>query len=512
MSMPGLLDNGRWKGLVLVSLLILAQGAAAGLAAFATRGLFDAMHSGLPLFPGLLGLLAGSGLVIGLSRVGARLVGERLGQTYSLAIRLALLEHAASMPASAVANRRGGYMSLRFVGDMTAFRNWLGQGLPQLIAGAIMLPSACIVLWWLNPAFAVVIGPIFGVALVVLALAGMRLELLHRRLRSRRGAIAADMAERMPLAPQLDRLGRRPSEMRSLKRKTKRMVRASLDRLFWSESLRALSDLVAALAACGIILAGATAEVSSGGVAGALAVVGLIVTPLRDLASVWNFRAAHIAARGKCTAALQRQSRGLYVDRERLPKGPVSLSIRDLALPSGVQLSLDAPPGVDESLTCDSADADIVFAALCGLERLEPGEIMLSGICLTKLSRGSLRRSVHHVGSTPVVLKGSLRRNLTLGLRRRPADAVLEETAILAGLEGVLQRIGGLDGKLAEGGRNLSTNELNCLALARLLLAKPKLVLLGATPEHPSKGLNADLWAHLRSTGATVLRHPDLAA
>lgn len=82
MAMPGLMDDGRRRGLAVVTLVTLVQGAAAGAAAFATRGLFEAMHAGGALPPGLIAALAVSGLVIAGARVLARLTGERLGQDY----------------------------------------------------------------------------------------------------------------------------------------------------------------------------------------------------------------------------------------------------------------------------------------------------------------------------------------------------------------------------------------------------------------------------------------------
>ncbi|MBD3739003.1 MAG: hypothetical protein IE938_21450, partial [Pseudomonas balearica] len=242
MPMPHLTENGRRRGLFAVTLVTLVQGVAAGVAALATRGLFEAMQAGSPLPPGLLAALIGSGLVIAGAQVLSRLMGERLGQSYALDIRLALFDHASGMPASAVAKRRSGYMSLRFVGDMTAFRNWLGKGLPRLIAAMVMIPTACTVLWLLEPRFALVVAPLFAIMLVILAITGPKLEPLHRRLRARRARIAAEMAERMPLAPELDRLGRRPTELRQLRKRTEKMIRAALHRLFWAEMLKALPD------------------------------------------------------------------------------------------------------------------------------------------------------------------------------------------------------------------------------------------------------------------------------
>ncbi|WP_265502480.1 P-loop NTPase family protein [Paracoccus beibuensis] len=45
--------------------------------------------------------------------------------------RSRLFATAAAMPASAAARRRAGYVSLRFVGDMMAFRNWMGWACPS---------------------------------------------------------------------------------------------------------------------------------------------------------------------------------------------------------------------------------------------------------------------------------------------------------------------------------------------------------------------------------------------
>jgi ABC-type multidrug transport system fused ATPase/permease subunit len=106
---------------------------------------------------------------------------------------------------------------------------------------------------------------------------------------------------------------------------------------------------------------------------------------------------------------------------------------------------------------------------------------------------------------------GSLRRNLALGLRQRPSDAKLDEAARDAGLGALLDRAGHLDAVLAEGGRGLSTQERSALSLARILLGRPQLVLLGDGVRHLDPKARHILTAHLETTGATVLRHPALS-
>ena len=479
-AMPPLLDKGRWRGLAAVAALTLVQAGAAGAAAFATRALFEAMHGGAPLPVPPLALLVLAGLVIAITRIAARVMGETLGQDYARQIRAALFDHAARMPARAVAERRSGYMSLRFVGDMTAFRNWLGLGLPRLITGVVLMPAMLGVLWLLDPVFACVALPLVALTLLATTLGGLRLVPLQRRLRLRRARIAAEMAERMPLAPWLDRLGRRGRELAQLQTRTDAMIRAALRHRWTAETLRALPDLTAGIAAALLILFGHRGGLTPGTIAAALAVLGLLLSPLRDLGGVWNHRAAFLAARIKAEAALSRGQRDLYRATQSLPKGPVEVLFDGVALPSGRVFSCHVAAGETVGLPLDELDAGAVMDMLLGLDAPRSGRILLSGTDLRDLSRGSLRRGVGQVGTAPEILQGSLRRTLSMGCSDRPADDALEEMTRQEGLGPLLDRLGGLSGTVREGGRNLTRSERLAISLVRLRLLRPRLILVGA--------------------------------
>ena len=255
------------------------------------------------------------------------------------------------------------------------------------------------------------------------------------------------------------------------------MIRAGLDRLFSTEMLKALPDAIGGLAAVAILIAGSRAGASTGSIAGALAALGLVLVPIRDLAVVWNFRAAYLAARDKCATALGRSQRGLYAGdvRVRLPGGPASVTVSDSGLAADEKISLDLPAGARHTLTCSPTAAEHLFSKLCGLERVTPGQIRLSDICLTNLSRASLRRDVLWLSTQPAVLKGTLRRNLALGLSKRPSDRLLERAARMAGLNTLVDK-SGLDGTVSEGARGYSAAERAALSLARILLCKTKLL------------------------------------
>ena len=505
MALPPLLDRKRDRGLATVAALTLLQGTAAGAAAFATRGLFEALHEGVALPVDGLAILAFAGAVIAVTRVASRHAAERIGQAYARQIRAALFEHAARMPASAVAKQRAGYMSLRFVGDMTAFRNWLGLGLPRLIAGAVMIPATLTVLWLLDPVFAFVVLPIVLVTATVITVWGTRLVGLQRRLRARRARIAAEMAERMPLAPHLDRLGRRGTELALLEKRTDAMIGVALRHRLAAETLKALPDLAAGIAAALVIFAGYRAGIGTGGIAGALAALGLLVSPLRDLGGVWNHHAAFRAAAMKAEAAMVRPPRALYQSGLSLPKEAVAVVFDKVLLPSGDLLNCQLPPGTAADLTVNELDIQAVGDILLGLDTPASGRILLSGVDLRDLSRGSLRRGVQLIGANPEILQGSLRRVLVMGLAcgQRPGDAVLEEFVRDEGLLPLLERLGGLNGTVREGGKNLTRGERIAISLIRVRLMRPRLILLDPDVDERTQ---TRLDIHLRKRGATVIR------
>ncbi|MEL6319018.1 MAG: hypothetical protein AAFR16_15395, partial [Pseudomonadota bacterium] len=136
---PPIMGEGRWRWLAATAFLGVAQAVAAGVAAFATRDVFAALHRGGgddPDAAGAIAVLIAAGGVIAIARLAARAMGEHLGQRYATAMRHRLYAHLARLPGRLSADRRPGALSLRFVGDLAAARLWVGQGLARLITGA----------------------------------------------------------------------------------------------------------------------------------------------------------------------------------------------------------------------------------------------------------------------------------------------------------------------------------------------------------------------------------------
>jgi len=87
-----------------------------------------------------------------------------------------------------------------------------------------------------------------------------------------------------------------------------------------------------------------------------------------------------------------------------------------------------------------------------------------------------LRSGMAIVPQDVVVFAGSLRENATLGFEV-PEERV-RACLSAVGLDPLVERLGGLDAPLEEGGRTLSAGERQLLSFARALVADPPLLVL----------------------------------
>lgn len=110
-----------------------------------------------------------------------------------------------------------------------------------------------------------------------------------------------------------------------------------------------------------------------------------------------------------------------------------------------------------------------------GFERNYDGEILYNG--LSEISNDSLNENIMLVDNNPYFFKESLRYNLKIANKNADDDKlrkVLEEV----GLYSYFKNTGGLDSILESAGNNLSGGQKQRLAIGRVLLKEPKILIL----------------------------------
>lgn len=114
---------------------------------------------------------------------------------------------------------------------------------------------------------------------------------------------------------------------------------------------------------------------------------------------------------------------------------------------------------------------------LARLYEFQQGEIRLDDIPIRQLSRTHLRQSIGFVSQDVVMFKGSMRDNLMAG--NPHPDSVIIQACQSTGLHKVMEKNGiSLDWEVQEGGANLSVGERQLVALTRVLLNDPAILIL----------------------------------
>jgi ABC-type transport system involved in cytochrome bd biosynthesis fused ATPase/permease subunit len=481
-GLPGIAAGGRGIRMAAVAMLALLQAFATGASAVATREAFAALaNDKLPLPVFALVLIAVAGAAIALLRWTERVVAEKIGQDFAAALRLKLFGHIARLPTNELVKRRIGGLSLRFVGDLTAVRSWVSRGVTRLLSAAIVIPVVGLALFHINPdlAIAALLPVVSG--LVVVASAGPALLQAHRHVRRRRARLAADVTERLPHAGELRLLGRLSRERDQIKRRTAAMIAAVLRRQRRSAFIRAVPDVAGGLAIALMLWVAWTGSIPGAEAAGAIAALGMLVQKMRELGSVWDRYCAWSAARARCLALLTaRPLPATTVSSRAKNDQNRALQVRLINVSENGLKRIDAvaEPGQKIGITGPSgAGKSSLLRLIAGMQRPLHGRVELDQI-LAIAWVGSAKKRILYLNSGSPILAGSLRRTLTMGAQQRPNDEAIESVARSYGLGGVLKRLGGLDGRVAESGRNLSSGEIRRMLLTRAALTGGDLLLL----------------------------------
>lgn len=147
---------------------------------------------------------------------------------------------------------------------------------------------------------------------------------------------------------------------------------------------------------------------------------------------------------------------------------------------------------------------------LMGYYPLTQGEIRLDGRPLSSLSHQSLRQGVAMVQQEPTVLAESLFTNVTLGrnIDEQQVWQVLHQVQ-LASFAATLRQ--GIHENLGEQGNNMSAGQKQLLALARVLVAPPKILILDEATANIDSGteqtIQRTLLAIRKHTTLVVVAH-----
>lgn len=184
----------------------------------------------------------------------------------------------------------------------------------------------------------------------------------------------------------------------------------------------------------------------------------------------------------------------------------VTFGYSPLAPPLIEKLSFTITPGRRLALVGPSGCGKSTLAKLAaGLFQPWEGEILYDGKQLKKVPCNVFYHSIGHVDQEIFLFSGSIRENITLW-----NTSVTEEMIVRASIESaiheeIMQREGGYENTLSEGGKNLSGGQRQRLEIARALLYSPTLLIMDEATSALDSETEKKISDQIRRKGCSVL-------
>lgn len=418
-------------------------------------------------------------------RMRERIDAEKLGQDYALRVRKLLFKHLTELAPRTLQQRsRGGHL-LRFIGDLTALRQWVSLGVARLIVAALTTGITLSALAWINAPLAALVASLLGMGALAALLSGRKMQAAVAESRRCRALLAANISEKIAVMPVVQAFGQEPRERRRLAQQGRRLCGAMIERATRVGRLRAITEATNGLAVAGVLVLGALevsqGRASAGSLVAALSVLGMLTPALRDLGRIHEYWSAYQVSRNKIHAFLaipgsnrdQSQAQPLPVSRGAISLNSICLNgVFDTLqgeILGGSRVAIVGANGVGKST---------LISLIAGQQRPDSGKVLIDGCDLRQASRASIRRQIALVSPDLPLLRGTIEYNVRYRWRDAPDTEVARVCALCGVAELVAELPLGMQTRLSEGGINLSQGQRQRIILARALLGDPKILLL----------------------------------
>ena len=481
-----------WQVLVLTTLMILARAALDVVPPLIQREIIDRAIATGDL--GRIGRLA-AGLV-GVYLAGALLdMGDMyfrhaLGARVIFDLRVRLYAYLQRLSLGFFERTSTGELMSRVTNDVEALEAFLTHGSVLFFVALLRLVGAAVVLFLLDRRLALLVFapvPVLGLAL---RLFNRRVRPTYRRVRARLGVINAALQDRLSGMRVIQAFGQEERELERFTGENEAYYQAKVAGVrsmsFFYPAVRFVSFLgvVIVLGFGGVAVV--QGKLSLGTLVAFLAYIATFYGPIERLTDIDNVFQQAIAAGERIFELLD-----VLPEIEDAPDAVELAQVRGEVRFSGVRfrygsgdevlhdVSFQMAPGQMVALVGPSGAGKTSIAnLLCRFYDPNAGQITLDGCDLHKIRLRSLRRHLAVVLQDTFLFNASVRENLLYGKPDATEEELVEAARAAYAHDFILALPCGYDTEVGERGVRLSGGQKQRLALARAILANPRILIL----------------------------------
>ncbi|WP_335341592.1 ABC transporter ATP-binding protein [Sedimenticola selenatireducens] len=406
-----------------------------------------------------------------------------------------------------------GTVASHLVTDIDAVDSFLGVATSKFLVAVLSIIGTAAVLLWMHWQLAIFILLINPIVIWITTVFGHRVKALKRSENSAYQAFQESLAETLDAIQQIRASNREKHYIKRIIDKADNIRQHSAAFTWKSDAAQRLSfttilfgfDFFRALSMVMVLFS----NLSIGEMLAVYAYLWFMMAPLQEILAIqYSYNAAK--------AALERINQLIQIDLE--PRYPhradpfannitTDIRLQNICFRYGDgplvldNLSLTIKPGEKVALVGASGGGKTTLVQIIlGLYPPESGLIFFNGIPVTEIGMDKVRAHVATVLQQPALFNDTVRMNLTLG--KPYSDEKLWQALEIAQLDQTIHDLErGLDTLIGRDGIRLSGGQRQRLAIARMVLSDPKLVIL----DEATSALDTTTEQHLHEALQTFL-------
>ncbi|MFD2333349.1 ABC transporter ATP-binding protein [Cohnella sp. GCM10020058] len=480
--------------LAIVFLFTLASAGAALLGPYLIGRAIDAMHGPGTVDFGalhvLLALMAAAyAMDASLTFVQSWLMSG-VSQRAVSRLRSGLFAKLHGLPLSYFDTRRHGEIMSRLSNDIDNVSTSLSQTVVQLMGGAVAIVGSLVMMLVLSPlltlAGLVTVPLVYLLARVVTRRTGT----LFKEQQAYLGRLNGQIEESVTGLSLVKSFGRERRSVAEFDEVNRSLSEIGIRAQIWSGLLMPLLSVInnigfATVAVVGSVLA-VKGHISVGVIASFLSYSRQFARPLNDIANVYNVLQSGVAGAERVFEVLdEAEETSDRPGAAELEPGALNVVFEDVSFgynpahPILNGVSFEAEAGTCVALVGPTgAGKTTIVQLLNRFYDVTEGKIRIGGRDIRDYTRSSLRSAFGVVLQDTYLFSGTIRDNIKYG-NPGASDDEMTEAARLVGADAFVRRLPGrYDTQLAENGGSLSQGQKQLLAIARVMLARPSILIL----------------------------------
>jgi len=413
-----------------------------------------------------------------------------VSQRVVLRLRRSLFAKIQQLPLRFFDTRPHGELMSRLTNDIDNVSTSVAQAVVQVMTGSIAIAGALVMMIYLSPLLTLASLVTVPAVLLLTRTITRKTVVLFKEQQVRLGALNSHIEETVSgihVVKAFNREDKVIGEFDQINAELREVGTAALVR---SGLLMPLMNVIGNTGFAIIAIVGAWLAVEDiitvGVIASFLSYSRQFVRPLNDLANMFNQLQSGIAGAERVFEVLEEEGEPADIPgavRLVNPAGHVRFEQVVFGyrpdLPILKQISFEAPPGSSIALVGPTgAGKTTIVNLLTRFYDVTGGSVKIDGRDVREYTLDSLRRCFGIVLQDTYLFSGTIKENIRYGLPDA-TDEEIREAAIMANADAFIRKLPqGYDTMLSENGGNLSQGQRQLLAIARVMLAKPAILIL----------------------------------